>query len=85
MIVQGSQPDSVFPNETVLEADYPVHGGYFYVFDSKCGKYKNAVWSNDLFRDRMAVRHLKHDIEDYLKIEVSEIRRCDITGRKLWS
>ncbi len=53
-------------NEPVLPDDYPVYWDYWYVADGK------PIRSNV----QGTVRELKADVK------VSEIRRCDIAGRR---
>jgi hypothetical protein len=60
----------VFESETILDDDYPVHWGYLYVCDGK-------VRSSPIGGGK-TVRDLKR------WLGVNEVRRCDITARKLW-
>lgn len=55
-------------NEPILPDDYPVYGGYCYVAD---GKVIQSDWHD------ITVKELKK------WIGASEIRRCDIVGRKM--
>lgn len=59
-------------NEPVLEDDYPVHAGYFYVVDDRviCSDIKGTVL------------HLKADVRSYYKLSASVVKRCDIQGRR---
>jgi hypothetical protein len=57
-------------NEEVLPDDYPVYADYLYVAD---GKVIRSDWHG------VTVGFLKR------KLDAKEIRRCDITGRKLWN
>ena len=61
-------------DEPILPPEYPMHGGYLYVVD---GVVRMCEW----------MRHPVHDrpmtVLEYCQREgVSEVRRCDIYGRK---
>ena len=71
-----------FASETVLGGDYPVYGGYLYVFSSECGKYQNAVYESTFYDDNVKARYLIHDIEKELKVKVSAFKRCNILARQ---
>lgn len=59
--------DAVELKEPVLDDDYPVYPGYLYVADGKVV---------ECWLDQANVRRLK------AHLKVSEIRRCDIFGRR---
>lgn len=61
----------LFPNETILPDDNPVHAGYLYVVDGR-------VIESDVSG---TVRHLKADLRNFYKLPALEVRRCDIQGR----
>jgi len=81
MLISNSPEEH--PQEDLLPMDYPVYGSYLYVFDSLCGQYKNAVWANDLFRSGLTVSDLIADLQEYLKVQVVSIKRCNIVARGL--
>lgn len=56
-----------FPDEEVLEDDYPVYGNYLYVAD---GKVYMSDWHG------VTVKYLK------AKEGFKEVRRCNISARK---
>ena len=70
-----------FEGETELPEDYPIYGGYFYVFSSECGKYQNAVWEMEIYNNYQQRRHLIHNIESvlkqYYKINIKVFSRVD--------
>lgn len=70
-----------YPKETELDGDYPIYGGYVYVFSSECGTYKNAVYENPFYDSNMKARRLIADIQECCKIKVSSFKRCDIVAR----
>lgn len=56
---------TIYPDETILDDNYPVYGGYFYVCDGK-------PITSDIFG---TVRELKRDTG------ASEVRRCSLLKR----
>lgn len=72
-----------FNNETELDGDYPIYGGYMYVFSSECGKYQNAVYESPFYDNNVKARRLIADIEQSLGIKVSAFKRCNIPARQV--
>lgn len=60
-----SNEPTIYPDETVLDDDYPVHSGYIYVLDG-------TPTTSDIFG---TVRDLKRDKG------VTEVRRCSLVKR----
>jgi hypothetical protein len=58
---------SEFPNEQILEDDYPIYGNYLYVAD---GKVYMSDWHG------ITVRQLK------ARENFKEVRRCNISARR---
>jgi hypothetical protein len=71
-----------FENETELDGDYPVYGGYLYVFSSDCGTYQNAVYESPFYGSGYTARRIIADIERELKVTVSAFKRCNIPARQ---
>lgn len=57
----------ILPSERILEDDYPIYGGYYYIAD---GKIYESDWHD------ITVAELKK------REGFKEVRRCDIYGRK---
>lgn len=56
-----------FPNEEILDDDYPIHGDYFYVVDGKLYRSDyHGITAGELRR----------------RLKATEIRRCNIYARK---
>jgi hypothetical protein len=63
-------------NESILDYDYPVYGGYLYVVNDK-------VYSCDYYRDGLTVGRLALLLskERNLPVEEITIKNCDLAGR----
>lgn len=60
-------------NEPILEDDFPVHPGYFYVVDDR-------VICSDISGN---VHRLKIDVQSYYGLSAETVKRCDINGRMI--